>query len=300
MHTNRCIVFLATLSAWSAGAWLAACSSSDSNSDAPSADAGIDGTVDGAIDAGRDSGPRGHCGPVQGPACDLVLQDCAEGKECVVQGTSAGYVTACVAAGTGNQPAGASCCPGRANQCAAGLECIGAACAGDAGSTARCTPHCCEGDDSVCGASVPEGFPGTCETLVYPSEDSGVGRTPLYRVCSYKPACKPFHVQSCGAGQTCLLQRDNTSYRCNDIVQPPGKAVGQSCAYANHCADGLACLGPPNAGVCRFLCYRKGTGDTPPFDASAVRDEPGYGGCPAGSACTGAVAGFPGYLGYCL
>ncbi|WP_394839922.1 hypothetical protein LVJ94_23825 [Pendulispora rubella] len=295
MHANRCIVVFAIVSAWSAGAWLAACSSSDSNEPA---DAGSDATVDGALDGGRDSGPRGHCSAVQGPACDLVLQDCPEGQQCIVQDTDAGYVTACVAAGTGNRPAGASCCPGRANQCAAGLECIGAACAGDA-ATARCTPHCCQDDDGVCGSSVPEGFPGACEILVYPNEDSGVGRTPLYHVCSYKPACKPFRIQTCGVGQTCLLQRDGTSYRCNDIVQPPGKAVGQTCSFANHCADGLACLGPPDAGVCRTLCYHRG-GEAPPFDASAVRDEPGYGGCQAGSACTGTVTGFPGYLGYCL
>ncbi|WP_394828476.1 hypothetical protein [Pendulispora albinea] len=279
-----------------AGSGLYACSSSSDGNPAPGADASLD-----AHDAGSDDaqGPRARCSAVQGPACDLVLQDCARGSECIVIAGDAGLTTACVPSGTGTRRAGAGCCPGQANTCSPGLECIGPPCSGGAGTapTGRCTPHCCPGDDSRCGSSEPEGFPGSCDLQVF-ANAGGAASTPVFHVCSYQPVCKPFRIQPCPSGSTCLLQKDRTSYRCGPIEPPPGRGIGQPCTVANECSDGLGCLGAAGSATCRMFCYRQGAG-TPPFDPSAVRDEPGYGGCPAGTACTGTVNGFPGYLGFC-
>jgi len=297
MHPRTFGLLAAAFASGAAGA-LFACSSSSSDNPPPDV---VDGSADGGSgDASPDQGPSGHCSAVQGPACDLVLQDCESGLECTVANSDAGLTTACVTPGSGKGRAGAPCCADQGDQCGPGLECIGAACSGADAAVAlagRCTPHCCPGDDSRCGESDPEGFPGTCDLQVLASE-SGGARVPLYHVCSYKPGCKPFRIQACPADETCLLQTDRTTYRCADIHNPPGLPLSQPCQYANDCADGLYCLGSAGATTCRTMCYREGAG-APPFDASAVRNEPGYGGCPAGSACTGAVTGYPGYLGFC-
>src|ERR1700722_8034548 len=39
---------------------------------------------DGGSDSGKDSGLKGNCSPVNGPACDIVLQNCKAGQECVL------------------------------------------------------------------------------------------------------------------------------------------------------------------------------------------------------------------------
>jgi len=292
----RTFALFGIASGFGAGAWLTACSSSDS---ATPSDGGLDATGDVAVDGGSDGGPGGHCSAVEGPACDLVLQDCPSGNECIVQDAGAGsFTTGCVAAGTGSLTAGAACCPGVENQCVHGMECVGPPCTGGPVGTGTCTPRCCEGDDSLCESS-PEGYPGVCEVQVFSPPGSGSPRVPLYHVCSYKPGCKPFRIQPCaGSDQTCLLQKDLATYRCSEILQLPAKTNGQACKYANECADGLYCLGPTDAGTCTTVCFRA-DGDPPPFDASAVGNEPGKGGCPGGSACTGTITGFPGYLGYC-
>lgn len=270
-----------------AGVGLAACSSSEDP--AAPRDGGPDGKVDAAVDAGDASdGSRGRCSPVQGPACDLVLQDCAAGSECIVVDSASGPTTGCVPKGTGNLPAGAKCCPDQENPCAGGLLCVGACSGGE--QTGRCTPRCCPGDDGICGSS-SEGYPGACELSIV---DQG---QPLYHVCAYKPACKPFKIQPCAAGQTCLLHTDNANYRCSGISNPPANPAGQPCSLGDECEDGLACLGPQGAALCRYLCYRDG--GTPPFDPSAIRNEPGRGGCPGGGACSGSITGAPSYLGFC-
>ncbi len=280
-----------------AAAVFTACSGDDS-----AASGGVDGAADGSpIDAAvpdGPKGPRGHCGPVQGPACDLVLQDCPSGQECKIQesdgGPDAAPTTACVAAASGGLGAGAACCPDQKNACAAGLECVGsAACSGGA-PTGRCTPHCCPGDDAVCGKVASEDRVGFCERLV--SQSNG---TPLFYSCAYEPTCEPFRIKACPANEVCLIDTaDMTTYGCHASPNPPGKGAGEACTYGNECADGLGCLGTSGARTCKYFCYKQGQG-TPPFDASAVGTAPGNGGCPGGQACTGSVAGYPAYLGYC-
>src|SRR5580700_6930558 len=51
------------------------------HTDAPPTDSPADG---GADVAPTDAGITGHCSRVNGPACDIVLQNCPSGNECVV------------------------------------------------------------------------------------------------------------------------------------------------------------------------------------------------------------------------
>lgn len=312
---GRWSALLGVLACVAYGGAFAACSSDAATGDEGDASAdvtlGDDGGDDGAIlvdssgggDA-RAEASGGHCSAVRGP-CDVVLQDCPTGKECgVVRGGSDpnGLTTACVTAGTGSKPAGASCCPDKDNQCVAGLVCVGPDC-NDASATptGRCAPHCCQGDDSVCGASVPEGFQGTCDLGIVEDPGDG-GAIDVFNVCSYKGTCKPFHVLSCPPNYSCLLQKDGVSFRCTSIFSPPGNAVGTTCNLANDCADGLLCLGPPDASTskCAQTCFRADAAAGAPFDASALRDAAGYGGCPGGLPCNGTIiSGAPPYLGFC-
>ena len=316
MRSRRFVLLSAFVAVVGCSFAFAACSSNDTSNDAgtgggPDATTGDDGssgddaTTGDDARAGDDTGVRGdtgggHCSPVQG-SCDIVLQDCPTGKECtVVQGAGgSGLTTACVTAGTGNKPSGARCCPNEANQCVAGLECIGPDCTADASvPTGRCTPHCCAGDDTPCGTSVPEGFHGTCDLGIVEDPGDG-GSVPVFDVCSYKGVCKPFHLQDCPPNYTCLLQDDGVSFRCTAIFQPPGKSRGDTCSLANDCADGLLCLGAADAATsnCTQTCYRSDGGA--PFDAAALQDAAGYGGCPGSGGCNGSITGAPPWLGFC-
>lgn len=308
---QRTFLFVVTAFVGAAGMVGVACSSN------PITDPG--GGMDGAVtddgqavddqssggDAGSDSMSNtdgmmtGNCSPARGPDCDLVLQNCAGGKECVVAiASDGGPTTSCNVPGTGNRPLGSTCCPGAQNQCVPGLECIGPDCTDGGAPTARCTPHCCKGDDSVCGASVPEGFHGSCDlTIVEDFPDAA--QTPVFEVCTYKGVCKPFHVQPCPTNYTCLLQADNVSFRCDEIFSAPGKPQDTVCTFGNECADGLECLGPADGGAskCTTTCYHPDAGA--PFDAGVLTDAATYGGCSAGKGCGGTFTGAPPWLGFC-
>ena len=311
-HAARRVLALAAFMAiGGSGAVFAACSATPH--EGFDADAGSDATT--AVDAppmGIDSptspvdapaaevappedagGPviKGGCSPVNGPACDIVLQNCApvNGKTqvCVVAAASDGGRTTQCRASTASQhlPKGHSCCPSAAAEpCLPGLKCIGSAddtCAADAALTGRCSPACC--DDNVCGKSDPEGFAGRCELNIV----SGAGNA-LYKTCQFNQQCRQFQVQACPQGFTCLLSDAFGTSSCSTIFNPEGGAggtEGHACESANACADGLMCLGPPDGGsTCQYLCLTPGT--NPPFDAGALRDgAPGRGGCPANERC---------------
>ncbi len=296
-----------------AGAVVFACSSSSPTDSGNGDDASSEGSTtddggsgdDGAIDAGSDTGSGDDGGPsctgLPG-TCDLVKQNCPQGKECsfVSDNTTGAITAACVTAGTGNKPIGAKCCPDQANQCVAGLQCVGGtACTGDAGATGRCAPFCCPGNDQTCGSSIPEGFRGTCDTNLVTTSPDGGGNISLGNVCTYKGVCTPFHVQPCPSDYACLLQGDGVSFRCSSIFSPPGKAVGESCNAANDCADGMECLGPADGGsTCRIICYHPDGGA--PFDGGGLQNgAPGYGGCPVGKGCGGSITGAPAWMGFC-
>ena len=311
---QRLVVLAALVSVGGAGAVGAACSATPHEGFSLSGDGGgRDATVDaplrvgpegqsprdtGAADAltpPGDAGPqvKGGCSPVNGPECDIVLQNCAPmnmlARECVaVARADGGTSTQCRATNAAQHlPTGHSCCPTSAQDpCLPGLSCIGAnndTCAADAALTGRCTPACC--DDNVCGKSDPEGFAGRCDLHIVSNKG-----TDLYTVCAYNPQCKPFHVQACLQGFTCILDDKFGTSSCVAIYNPdggPGIAEGRPCNSANGCADGLMCLSTGDGGsTCSYLCVTPGATLPPGYDASALQDgAPGYGGCPPTERC---------------
>ena len=304
------LAWLTAVVACTAAGAMAACSSSSA---APSGDVdagvadtggGIDATQveTGSHDAGAESSLKGNCEPVKG-TCDLVLQNCEAGSQCVAeQQADASYTATCGPTYAVQHVAlGYSCCPPAAadeDPCLPGLKCIGNPCVGDAGG-GRCVPYCCAGDDTPCGES-PEGFTGHCDVGVV--DNAG---TPLYDVCEYAPPCKPLGVVPCPSGYTCLVQDTSGDAKCSQIFNggAPPAGEGQPCPYNNSCQPGLMCLttaGPDggSASECLMLCYT-GKG-APPFDAGALGMTPGTGTCNAGKQCATATQIFPAWLGVCI
>jgi hypothetical protein len=260
---------------------------------------GVDATVeteapDVAYDAPVEAKPEaapvdagGHCSPAKGE-CDIVLQDCPPGNECVAD--NAGR-TACEPVQVSQQlPMGRACCPAAANPCLPGLTCVGNACSDGGPKTGRCSPACCKGDDQACGKSDPEGISGACDlTLVGPDAN-----TPLHDVCTYRQRCKPFKTEPCKAGETCLVEDEVGSATCVDSF---GLTNRERCDYANDCADGLVCLRKGDGGICHTVCLIPGS--VHPFDASVEDGGPGTGGCPAKERCDLHVADTPSWFGAC-
>jgi hypothetical protein len=178
-----------------------------------------------------------------------------------------------------------------------GLECVGSACVDGSAPTARCSPHCCSGDDSLCGSS-PEGFPGHCDLTV----SSGSPAVDLFNACTYSAACKPLGVVPCPNGFDCIVSDPQGTASCVGIYAADaaaGYGEGHGCSYANNCQDGMNCIGIGDAGFqCTMLCLVPGS--TPPFDAGALGGGPGHGGCTGSKQCRAATAIFPPWLGVCL
>lgn len=265
----------------------------DGASDAPI----VDARADVRSDAGPTPRDGGHCAPVKG-ACDVVLQDCPDkdGKpqECVVTGADASYATACQPAQPSQAlPRGRSCCPGAANPCLPGLTCVGDPCVDGGPVTGRCSPACCEGDDTACGQSDPEGISGACDITLFVEDD-----TEIHRVCSYRERCRPFgQGATCKPGQTCLVEDKLGSAGC---INSFNKTLGEACKYGNDCADGLLCLTlvGEDGGVCRMQCLTPNA--VHPFDAGVEDGGPYKGGCPSGSACNlGPFDDLPPWLSFC-
>ncbi|MFO0679801.1 MAG: hypothetical protein U0169_24970, partial [Polyangiaceae bacterium] len=215
-------------------------------------DAGGQDAADGgtASDAAR-TPEGGRCSRVNGPECDIVLQDCPRtsaggAQECVAASSpnGGGPTTTCIPV-TANKvvPRGQACCVGAGGDpCVAGTECIGGDRCTDGGpKLGRCSPRCCPDDDGVCGAD-DDGIPGHCNLGIVEE----VGGSPLYHVCTYERVCVPFGVRPCGTGRTCLVRDQAGTTSCSDIFDPDGgtgAGEGQPCAAANSCADGLMCIG---------------------------------------------------------
>jgi hypothetical protein len=279
------------------------CSSSNkSTSDASVDSSGVDssGNDDGGADTMGDVGDevvlKGGCEDIDG-SCDLVLQNCAAGKQCVQFGTH----TQCASTSPKQHIAkGYLCCPGRGD-CAPGLQCLGGPpCTGpDAGPPAggaRCTPACCQGDDTPCG-NTPEGFQGTCNLRI---ENPNNTNETLYWVCLYVEPCKPFGIQPCPVGDGCYVIDNNGGFECAAIYNNGGPPAGEGapCQSVNSCADGLDCLGSPDGGfACTMICYT-GKGN-PPFNANQVDGGPYSGGCSKGKTCMQDI-NYPAWLGICL
>lgn len=297
---------------------IGACSSSSTSGEI--FDAGPDGTTsvgDAATDAAplKDSGAKdtgvvqpGSC-PAQTLAgeCDLVLQNCGAGKECVPVNSGTAIVATCEPAGTGSTPLGHECCQNGPNNgnCVAGLFCNASCDVTDGGpgtKSGRCSPFCCLGDDKKCGESDPEGIKGTCSVTVSGQNPFDGGQVDQGGGCVYATACKPFGVQPCtDPTAICTVQTDGVTFRCEQPFQQPPLAAGVKCQYENECANGLECIGAADAGACTYPCYQANQdGGPPPFDASVLNlNVAGQGGCPSGQTCRAFVTGWAGWYGLC-
>ena len=192
-------------------------------------------------------------------------------------------------------PIGRGCCPnGNSNPCLPGLTCVGNPCVdGGPATTGRCSPACCKGDDQACGKSDPEGISGACDLSLV----SGAAQVPLHDVCTYRQRCKPFKVEPCNAGETCLVEDKVGTASCVDLFGA-GKTNRQPCALANDCADGLVCLGGgADGGTCHFVCLLPGS--THPFDAGVQTGGPGTGGCAANEVCNLLIKDKPDWFAAC-
>jgi hypothetical protein len=334
---TRHVCLLSLGAAWTAGAFVLACGSSggnftdagpdatadtttdrmsttfdnhvpDSNQVHPEGGGGGDGHVDGGTDGSMsDVVLVGNCSPVNGPACDIVKQNCPSGKECVIidaPDAALGVTTACEPTQASEHlPVGHVCCPNAAaNPCDKGLTCIGSNCAGDAGG-GTCSPACCPGGDggtpsNNCGTS-PEGYIGQCDIGI--TETTGSGTEQLYTACTYSQKCIPLDVAPCGKGYECSIVNDAGAGDCIGIFGPDGGSVGSpaggNCtAGSNACQDDTVCIELAGGDTCLWFCY---VGGTTPFDAGLLSSGVGHGGCPSTYTCEG-VTGFPSWLGACI
>lgn len=311
MSGHRLACLAALLGCGAAGVLAAACSTGSSSpsggADASVTDVSSPGEAAtqrdaGGGDAASESSLKGGCEPVEG-SCDLVLQGCPSGSQCVSGPLpDGGYTAACGPTyGVQHIAAGYPCCrPSSpdADPCLPGLTCVGDPCVGDAGG-GRCSPYCCAGVDTPCGVS-PEGFTGHCDIGVV--DDAG---TPLYDVCDYAPICQPLGLLPCPSGYTCLVEGTIGGAKCSPIYNggAPPAGEGQPCTYDNSCQSGLMCLATSGAdggsvSDCYMLCST-GKG-TPPFDAGALGMMPGTGTCNPGKQCGTATQIFPAWLGVCV
>jgi hypothetical protein len=252
-----------------------------------------------------DGGVTGHCSRVNGPACDIVLQNCPSGQECVVVNdpdSGLGATTSCQPNQSSEHlPAGSACCPSSNNPCKSGLTCVGSSCVGDAGG-GQCTPACCPGDAGAiqanCGSS-PVGYIGTCNLT---DTDGAV----LYSTCIYASSCTVF-AQPCGDTYACTVQNKSGTSKCVQIYDPDGGPnglpAGAPCSSGNSCEQGTQCIsfiapdGGPGPYTCTYLCYI--SGGSPPFDAGIITTKPGAGGCPSGQTCSPDTMNLPAWLGLC-
>jgi hypothetical protein len=290
---RRGVVVVAAFLAADAALAVAACSTTSPESDGadattetgPSADAQKDAVVVKPEAGGGDAG--GNCSPAKGE-CDIVLQDCPPQQECTVDNSGK---TVCQPVQASQQlPLGRACCPSTsANPCLPGLTCVGNECSDGGPMTGRCSPACCQGADQACGKSDPEGISGACDlTLVDENQK------PLYDVCTYRQRCKPFKIEPCGPGETCLVEDVVGSASC---VTSAGKGNRQPCSFGNECADGFICLNTGDAGVCHTVCLFPGA--VHPFDASVEQGGPGMGGCPANEKCDLRIKDLPSWFAAC-
>lgn len=262
-----------------------ACSNNPGD-DAGGPDTGTDGTMTGDGPNGNDGGPgkdgssNTTCEAGVPGTCDIVAQNCGSGMECdLVQADGGAWVTACVKNTTGNTMEGAKCTPGgSSNPCVAGLECLD-----DGTGSGRCSKRCCLGSNGTCGASVPEGYPGSCDLGIIPN---GTQITAYY-ACDYLAPCQPFNQQPCsGTSTECVVKDGFGDSKCTPIYNPPGKAEKAQCTSENECASGMGCYGAPDGGgfTCQWNCYAPGTMGGP-FDAGIEMLGAGKGGCPSGEKC---------------
>jgi hypothetical protein len=234
-----------------------------------------------------DSGGK-TCNAHAGDECDMVKQDCADPTAtCTYDGTTKHNVCAKVA--TGTKLKGEACASPA--ECDRGLFCY----------SGKCSPACCSGDDSVCGAG------GSCKLAI--TDDGGAV---IHYACSYSPPCKPFKYD-CPSGMVCLFNDEPDVFKCSlpsSSTTGVGVAPGTACKYVNDCGESQSCFtittpGSDSGGStnkCYLFCWLM----TPSgFTPGTMPDGrfPANGTCTVGGTNYGtcsAVTGIGGGLGICV
>ncbi len=191
----------------------------------------------------------------EGP-CDLLQQDCPEGRTCKEFQSGGSWTTHCILA-TGLK--------GEGQKCAADQECLPKlTCA-----AGRCAPVCCAATNAPC-------LGGICDLFIQLDSTNKVNK----QVCHYAKACTLLTDDACDEGFGCHVE-DSKQGLATCIIEASVDPVPDlgACTFLNDCGDMAHCLGGASAqgGKCHFYCYL----DQPdPLSPGAA-----LGGCPVGQIC---------------
>jgi hypothetical protein len=268
----------------------------------PPSDSGGTTTSDtggGASETGSETGGITDCNPHPGDECNLVTQAPCTGSTpvCAYDDTSKHNKCVSTAAigGVGAGLAGTTC--KAQSDCDQGLFC----------ENGYCTPACCSGDNSPCGAG------GECNLIL---TDGSTPPNPLYSVCSYSAICHAFQYD-CPTGQVCLFSMAPDTFKCSAPSSGAaglGTKPGGACNYINDCGESQICVntslpdgGISSTGTCALVCQLTGSpmvGSTPGgrFPANGTCKVGGVEYPKAGATCvdvSGSGIGLSGGYGLC-
>jgi hypothetical protein len=188
--------------------------------------------------------------------CDLLQQDCPQGKTCKELPTGNGsWTTHCVTA-NGLKGEGEPCAVD--DECRAKLTC----------AAGRCAPVCCQATNAPC-------LGGICYLFIQLDSSNKVNK----QVCHYAKACDLLTTKACDQGFSCHVE-DNKQGLATCVLPSGANAPDLGpCHYLNDCGDMEHCIGgsPNTAGQCHFYCYLD--------QADPGSPGAGLGGCPAGQTC---------------
>ena len=221
---------------------------------------GAAGTTASTGTASPDAGPlvcKNHTySTIKGGPCDLLQQNCPEGRTCKEFQSGGSWTTHCLLA-TGLK--------GEGQKCAADQECLAKlTCA-----AGRCAPVCCAATNAPC-------LGGICDLFIQLDSTNKVNK----QVCHYAKACTLLTKDACDQGFSCHVE-DNKQGLATCIIESSDSPVADlgACHYLNDCGDMAHCLGgtAAKAGKCHFYCYLD---QADPLSPGAA-----LGGCPVGQTC---------------
>jgi hypothetical protein len=227
---------------------------------------GSSATASGTGGSTEDAGPLGcklhSYSTIKVGPCDLLAQDCPDGKTCKEQQSGNGtWTTQCVSA-NGLKAEGEPCVADE--ECRAKLTC----------AAGRCSPVCCAATNEPC-------LGGICNLFIQLDNTGKVNK----QVCHYAKSCDLLTTKACDTGFSCHIE--DIKQGLATCVQPSDKLTTDlgACHFLNDCPDMEQCLDgtPTKAGKCHFYCYLDQVDPSMPGAA--------LGGCPAGQTCQTKVDG---------
>ncbi len=234
-------------------------SSSSGTSGAGGAGGSVATTATGAGGSAEDAGPLScklhSYSTIKAGPCDLLAQDCPEGKTCKESQLPSGlWSTQCVTA-NGLKAEGEPCTVDE--ECRAKLTC----------AAGRCAPVCCAATNAPC-------LGGICNLSIQLDNAGKVTK----QVCLYSETCDLLTANACKSGFLCQVRDPKQGLAT--CIQPSGFAPDLgACHFLNECATMEHCLdgSPTKTGKCHFYCYLD--------QADPASPPAGLGGCPTGQTC---------------